>query len=171
MRVINKMPENHFYLGLIACLVPPGRCHPLPARLRRRGPVVLDRQFPRGAVGSPFRPHRHSLRRVPAAHGTLAHRPCRPRWRSTRWPTKTWSNDLEGAARRLVAAIGLEWNPACLEFHRARRPVLTASRNQVRRPIYRTSVGRWQHYQHELSGLFARVDDQARTLGDRRIAV
>ena len=55
--------------------------------------------------------------------------------------------DLEGVARRLVAACGLEWDPACLEFHRTERTVRTASLTQVRQPIYTTSVARWKHYE------------------------
>ena len=43
-------------------------------------------------------------------------------------------DDLEAEARRLVAACGLEWEPACLEFYRTRRPVRTASLTQVRQP-------------------------------------
>ena len=53
---------------------------------------------------------------------------------------------------------GLEWDPACLEFHRTRRPIRTASQTQVRQPIYRRSVGRWKCYQRELADLFARID-------------
>ena len=49
--------------------------------------------------------------------------------------------DLEGVARRLIDACGLEWEPACLEFHRTERPVRTASVTQVRQPIY-TAIGR-----------------------------
>ena len=63
--------------------------------------------------------------------------------------------DLEGVARRLVAACRLEWNPACLEFHTTRRPVRTASITQVRQPIYRRSVARWKNYESELADLFA----------------
>ena len=39
--------------------------------------------------------------------------------------------DLEGVARKLVAWCGLEWEPGCLEFHQAKRPVRTASAVQV----------------------------------------
>ncbi len=53
-------------------------------------------------------------------------------------------DDLEGQARRMIAFVGLPWDPACLEFHRTKRPVHTASVNQVRKPIYRASVGRWR---------------------------
>jgi hypothetical protein len=63
--------------------------------------------------------------------------------------------DLEGVARRLVAACDLEWEPACREFHRTRRPIRTASLAQVRQPIYRSSVSRWKNYEHELAELFA----------------
>jgi hypothetical protein len=65
--------------------------------------------------------------------------------------------DLPGVARRLVAACGLEWEPACLEFHRARRPVRTASVAQVRQPLYTHSVARWRNYERPLAGLFARL--------------
>ena len=47
-------------------------------------------------------------------------------------------DDLEGVARRLVAAIGLDWNPACLEFHRTRRPSGRPARTRSVKPIYRT---------------------------------
>jgi Flp pilus assembly protein TadD len=61
--------------------------------------------------------------------------------------------DLEGAARRIVAHCGLEWDDACLSFHRADRVVLTASASQVRKPLYRSSVGRWAAYKDFLQPL------------------
>jgi hypothetical protein len=67
--------------------------------------------------------------------------------------------DLEGVARKLVTWCGLDWQPSCLEFYRARRPVTTASAVQVRQPIFRRSVGRWKHYEQALASLFARLDE------------
>jgi tetratricopeptide (TPR) repeat protein len=64
-------------------------------------------------------------------------------------------DDLEGVSRRLLNACGLEWEPACLEFHRNTRPIHTASFSQVRQPVYRGSIGRWRNYETELAGLFA----------------
>jgi hypothetical protein len=55
--------------------------------------------------------------------------------------------DLESTARKLVDHCGLEWDPACLEFHRTQRPVRTASVSQVRQPVYSRSVARWKRYQ------------------------
>jgi hypothetical protein len=61
--------------------------------------------------------------------------------------------DVGREARRIVAHCGLEWDSACLDFHRARRPVRTASAVQVRQPVFATSVGRWRSYGALLSPL------------------
>ena len=61
--------------------------------------------------------------------------------------------DLEGQARRMIGFLGLEWDEACLSFDKTRRPVKTASVNQVRQPIFRTSVGRWKPYAAQLGPL------------------
>jgi len=65
--------------------------------------------------------------------------------------------DLEGAARTLVDWCGLEWEPACLDFHKTRRTVRTASLTQVRRPLYNHAVGRWKNYEKPLARLFAQL--------------
>ena len=66
--------------------------------------------------------------------------------------------DLETQARRIVAHCGLEWDDACLDFHKVERPVVTASAAQVRQPIYRSSVGRWRAYQDQLKPLLDALD-------------
>src|SRR5262249_42761150 len=58
-------------------------------------------------------------------------------------------------SRRLVSWVGLEWDDACLHFQRTERLVRTASVAQVRQPIYRTSVSRWQPYETALAPLLA----------------
>ena len=56
--------------------------------------------------------------------------------------------------RRLVTEVcGLVWSPRCLEFHRTRRTIATASADQARRPIYRASLERWRRYEHHLAPL------------------
>jgi hypothetical protein len=52
----------------------------------------------------------------------------------------------EETSRRLVEFCGLEWEPNCLAFYETNRGIATASFDQVRQPIYRTSVGRWKNY-------------------------
>ena len=67
--------------------------------------------------------------------------------------------DVETGARRLIAHCGLDWDEACLNFHRSKRQVCTASFAQVRRPIYRGSVGRWRRFQRHLGPLLAALGE------------
>ena len=54
---------------------------------------------------------------------------------------------------RLVEFLGLPWDEGCRRFHESRRTVRTLSYDQVNRPLYATSVGRWRHYERFLSGV------------------
>ncbi len=53
----------------------------------------------------------------------------------------------------MIEFLGLEWDPACLEFHANRRVVRTPSLVQVRQPIHTRSVGRWRNYEPYLRPL------------------
>jgi tetratricopeptide (TPR) repeat protein len=66
--------------------------------------------------------------------------------------------DLEGSARQLIAHLGLDWDDACLRFHESGREVRTASFAQVRRPIYRASVGRWRRFEAHLGPLIQTLE-------------
>jgi hypothetical protein len=61
--------------------------------------------------------------------------------------------DPEGTCREILAFLDLDWDPACLRFHASKRYVKTASRDQVNKPIYRSSVGRWRNYEKHLGPL------------------
>ena len=52
--------------------------------------------------------------------------------------------NTEAEVRALLAYCGLEFEPACLEFHKTERAVRTASSEQVRRPIYRDATEEWR---------------------------
>jgi hypothetical protein len=69
--------------------------------------------------------------------------------------------DQEGEARKLLAYCGLEWNDACLDFHKTKRQVRTASVVQVRQPIYTSSVQRWRKYEKFLGPLLDELGDLA----------
>lgn len=55
--------------------------------------------------------------------------------------------------RQLVEFMGLGWEKACLKPHHSERIVRTASSDQVRQPIYSSSVGRWRRYESYLDPL------------------
>jgi tetratricopeptide (TPR) repeat protein len=54
--------------------------------------------------------------------------------------------DLEANVRRILDYCGLEFEPACLEFHKTQRRVHTVSSEQVRRPLNRDGVDQWRHF-------------------------
>ncbi len=60
---------------------------------------------------------------------------------------ETLVSEGEVAIRKLVEHVGLTWDPAVLNFHGAQRTVKTLSYDQVNKPLYTTSAGRWQNYQ------------------------
>jgi tetratricopeptide (TPR) repeat protein len=61
--------------------------------------------------------------------------------------------DTEAEVRRLLDYCGLEFEPACLEFHKTERAVRTASSEQVRQPIYRGATDEWRPYEPFLDPL------------------
>ena len=71
--------------------------------------------------------------------------------------------DTEAEIRRLLDYCGLPFESGCLRFHENDRPVRTASAQQVRRPIYRSGVEHWRHYE-------AWLDPLEQALGDVLLA-
>ena len=69
--------------------------------------------------------------------------------------------DQEAQSRRIIEYCGLEWNDACLDFHRNKRPVKTASMAQVRQPMYKSSVERWRSYEKFLGPLLDALGELA----------
>ena len=137
-----------------------GEVHSLPPRFARRGRLLLDDAFREVRWAND---QQHIASRFHEYQRIMEH------WRKVlpvpllEVDYEETVADLEGVARRLVAWCGLAWEPACLEFHQAKRPVRTASAVQVRQPVFRTSVGRWKHYEQALASLFARLGvDKAR---------
>ena len=61
--------------------------------------------------------------------------------------------DLEGEGRKLIEYLGLNWNDAVAKPHEATATVLTSSNWQVRKPLYSTSVGRWNLYEGQFDDL------------------
>jgi tetratricopeptide (TPR) repeat protein len=151
-RIVDKMPDNVYHLGLLMAMFP-------------RATIIHCRRDLRDVALScwmaDFRSvlwandPRHIATRFQAHHRLMEH------WHATlpapihEVAYEELVDDLEGVSRRVLAALGLEWDPACLEFHRTARLVRSSSNSQVRKPLYRSSVGRWKNYQHELPELFA----------------
>ncbi|MBO9509430.1 sulfotransferase [Thalassospira sp. A3_1] len=68
----------------------------------------------------------------------------------------------EQVARDYLAHCGLDWRPECLEFYREEKAARTASMTQVRRPINRDAVGKWQRFSRYIGPLAdLAVDDKS----------
>ncbi len=156
-RIGDKMPDNYVHLGLLATMFP----HAVFIHCRRDLRDVAVSCWITGfrsvrwtnethQIASRFQQYARLMKHWEAVLPTSIHHV----------DYAETVDDLEGVARRLVNACGLEWEPACLEFHRNTRPIHTASFSQVRQPVYRGSVGRWRHYENELAELFAALPAQ-----------
>jgi tetratricopeptide (TPR) repeat protein len=61
--------------------------------------------------------------------------------------------DVEHTARRLIDFLGLPWNEQCLAFQHNSTAIRTASKWQVRQPVYTHSMDRWRHYRRFIGPL------------------
>jgi tetratricopeptide (TPR) repeat protein len=150
-RVSDKGPLNYLYLGLLAALYP--RARVIHCRRDPRG-VCLSCYFQYFREDMDFTWDLGDLGRYYRAYERLM-----DHWRAV-LPLRTLDvvyEDLathqEAVSRQLVAFCGLDWDQRCLAFHENRRPVQTASKLQVRKPMYTTSIGRWRHYAAHLGPL------------------
>lgn len=69
-------------------------------------------------------------------------------------------SDTEAHTRNIIAHTGLEWSDDCLDFHKSQSVVRTASMTQVRQPVYKSSIGKWQAYRTQLSPVTSALADQ-----------
>lgn len=157
--VVDKLPDNFQHLGLIHLMFPGARIiHSM------RDPMdscfsCFSRLFIGNNLGYTY-DLAATGRYWVAYHELMRHwHAALPAGRILDVSYETMVSDFENQARRLVEYLGLPWDARCLGFHENRRIVRTASVAQVRKPIYRTSVARWKHYERHLGTLLEIVRD------------
>ena len=65
----------------------------------------------------------------------------------------------EPVVRKMLEFVDLPWDDACLRHHELQRPIVTASAEQARQPIYTSSIGRWRNYREQLTPLLELLGD------------
>jgi tetratricopeptide (TPR) repeat protein len=152
MRITDKLPENYLRIGLIRLALPGARIvhvgrNPLDACLSCFAINFLNGLPYTCDLGELGRHYRRYL-------ALMAH------WRSLLPPDgllelqyEALIDDPEGQSRRLLDFCGLAWDARCLAFHETRRTVHTASVDQVRQPLYRSSLQRWRRFEKHLGPL------------------
>ena len=73
-------------------------------------------------------------------------------------------NNLEYEVKVLLDHCGLAFEKACVDFHKTKRSVRTASAQQVRQPIYKSGVEHWRNYETWLGPLKEALSEQRLTL-------
>jgi len=151
MRIVDKMPHNFRYLGLIELLFPGARVihcmrHPYDTCLS-----IYSYDF--NAM------HGYSTDLGWLGQYYLKYQELMEHWKSVlRVPMldvryEDLVSDQEKTMRQIIDFCGLPWDERCLSFHKNQRSVNTISYDQVRRPIYTKSVARWRHYEQYLEPL------------------
>ena len=144
-RITDKMLTNYYYVGLIYLLFPNARI----IHCKRN---AVDTCI--SCYSKMFRedmPYTYDLKEI--AHYYQKYSELMEHWKSVlpqhyilEVKYEEVVGDLENSARRIISHCDLEWDAACLEFHKTDRPVKTASVTQVRQPLYASSVERWRNY-------------------------
>jgi len=156
-RFTDKLPNNFNHVGLIQAILPnatviDARRHPMDACFS-----TFKQNF---ASGQAFGYDLDDLGRYYRCYLTLmAHWDRVLPGKVLRVQYEDLVQEPQGQIRRLLEHCRLPFEDACLNFHATRRPVRTASAEQVRQPIYTSGVGYWRHFERELEPL-------RRALGD-----
>jgi tetratricopeptide (TPR) repeat protein len=156
-RFIDKMPNNFRHIGLIHLMLPNAKIIDA-----RREPMAccfgnLKQLFAQGqeftySVEDIARYYRTYLELMRHWDAVLPGRVLRVQHEDV-------VDDLEGSVRRLLDYCELDFEPACVEFHKTERSVRTASSEQVRQPIYREGLDQWRHYEPWLQPLREKLGD------------
>lgn len=168
VRIIDKMPTNFRFAGLIHLALPNARIIHI-----CRDPIdTCMSNFAQLFVGD-AQPHSYDLgelgRYYRGYEALMDHwRQVLPRQVMLEVQYERLVADPSGEARRIVAHCGLDWVDSCLEFYATQRPVRTASLAQVRRPMYRSSVGRWNAHAVALKPLLDALGMTAFDIGRTR---
>jgi len=154
---IDKMPNNFRHIGLIHLMLPNARIIDA-----RREPMAccfsnLKQLF---AQGQEFTYSAEDIARYYRTYLELMRH-----WdqvlpgRVLRVHHEDVVADLDGSVRRMLDYCGLEFEPACVEFHKTRRSVRTPSSEQVRQPIFRDGLDQWRAYEPWLGELKTALGD------------
>jgi len=148
---IDKMPNNFRHVGLIHLMLPNAKI----IDARREPMACCFSNFKQlFASGQQFTYSLEDIGRYYALYVRLM-----DHWDSVlpgrvlRVQHEDVIDDLEGSVRRILDYCGLEFEAACVDFHKTERRVHTASSEQVRRPINREGVDQWKNFEPWLGPL------------------
>jgi tetratricopeptide (TPR) repeat protein len=148
---IDKMPNNFRHLGLIHLILPNARFidarrEPMACCFSNFKQLFASGQEFTYSIDDIARYYRSYVELMDHWDAVLPGRILRVQYEDV-------VADLEGNVRRLLDFCGLEFEPACVEFHKTERSIRTASSEQVRRPIFKEGLDQWRHFEPWLGPL------------------
>lgn len=160
--LIDKMPSNYQYLGLLPLMIPG-------AKLIHMTRDPMDTCY--SCFVTPFaHGHEYAFDQHALGRHYLRYRRLMDHWRGVLPPGWLFEvsyeglvADFEGEVRRVLAHAGLSWHEGCTRFYENKRVVRTASRVQVREPIHSRSVARWRRFERHLQPLLQALAPVLRT--------
>jgi len=163
-RFIDKMPNNFSHVGLIHAMLPGAtivdmRRHPMDACFSTYKQYFAEGQSFGYGLEDLGRYYRCYLSLMDHFDRVLPGKVLHLQYESL-------VRDPEANIRRLLAHCGLEFEPACMAFHRTKRPVRTASAEQVRQPLYASGVGYWRRFESDLGPLRSALGDALERFAD-----
>jgi hypothetical protein len=143
-RLTDKRPDNFLYLGVIKAMFPKAKI------------LVTERDW-RDIAVSVFATRLGAAAGYATDLGHIRHYICEQQRLLEQWRVLFGEDLITVRYESLVSspretldtvfhAMGLSWDERVLDFHRLRNPVRTASVWQVRAPLHRDSIGRWQRF-------------------------
>jgi tetratricopeptide (TPR) repeat protein len=155
-RVVDKMPGNYAYLGLVGLLFPRAKIIHCVRDPRDIGLSIFTFRF-HGHHG-----YAHDLAdlgwTIAQQQRLMAH------WRDVLPnPVLTvrlsdWVADFDDTLQRVLALVDLPHDANCARFYETDSRVRTVSRSQVKQPVNARGLGRWRSYEVELQPLIAELD-------------
>jgi tetratricopeptide (TPR) repeat protein len=142
---IDKMPNNFRHLGLIHLILPNAKI----IDARREALACCFSNFKQlFASGQQFTYSVEDITRYYRMYVDLmAHWDAVLPGKILRVDHESVVLNLETNVRRILDHCQLEFEPSCVDFHRTKRSVHTASSEQVRQPIFREGLDQWRHFE------------------------
>ena len=160
--VVDKMPHNALFLGLISVLFP-------------RSPIIHISRHPLDSCLSSYFSNFTGHRYTSSIESTATHyqhmMDCIEHYKSvlemrfTEIRYQDLVDDQEANRSGSAGVIGAEWDDNCMQHHKAKRLVQTASYEQVTQKVYRTSLARYLGYWEDLEAVVPLVKPTIERLG------
>jgi tetratricopeptide (TPR) repeat protein len=155
-RIVDKMPGNYLYLGLVGLMLPGAKIIYCDRDPRDIGLSIFTFRF-HGSHG-----YAHDLGDLGWTIGQsarlMAHWQSAMPGRILRVRLADWVEDFGGTLARVLAHLDLPFDAACERFYETDARVRTVSRSQVRQPVNASGLGRWRTYAAQLAPLIAELE-------------